>query len=753
MTGHDDYIDDPLLRETAARVHHVLHSDQMRPAFRDQLRAQLIAARAEAIHDAATGSVPPIQDATVTSPAPQIHDATTRPIPQRPPLTRPIPRRPKSPATHKLPRPAKRRRPLAVAGWLGAGVLAAAAAVALVVLGLPSLLTGTGPVTVAIRSDVAGTGSADPAAAVRLSFSQPLNHAATLSALRVQPYADMQKTWDGDTLVVKPPHGFAPNTGYLLTIDHAIARTTKGSALAADLHFVFGTAAVPGFGPPPATVLDLHRADVGGAADHSEAIVTRDGSLLLTEALPSAANGNRSGLLRVSGTTADQLSGNAAAICVSRSGDSIAYLADTGSATKVVFANSVGTPLGSQRVKDIDKDSPLGWIGDDLVTYVSRGQLTAIDRDGKTRSMGMPVSDPDSLVLAPGGGYAYAAREGLVPLIAGHAGKAHPLPGIVGGPAFSADGATVVWIDNSTGKARLSVAPSAGGPVFTAELPKVGAGDQISDMSVSPDGTHLVYTLTSGGHSELRLASLPDGDTLAISTDGGGASPNWSPSGRLFTILAGTGAGAHIETIAVPQALRDRGDMFEAVANAFANAQRSGDQGAQRVLSTEDASLPALAAAPSRADVMWLVEEADGTAQARIRLTVDPTIQHPAAVQAEETLTLGVPQGRTLPKVLKVNGGTPYTAAPAGPQLVNVDTDAVPGTVLLTFDSDLDKASALKAITVTAGGKQYPATGYDAAKRTVSVPVKSSEKMILRIDTDLRDASGHPLAAAVSVTY
>jgi hypothetical protein len=146
--------------------------------------------------------------------------------------------------------------------------------------------------------------------------------------------------------------------------------------------------------------------------------------------------------------------------------------------------------------------------------------------------------------------------------------------------------------------------------------------------------------------------------------------------------------------------------------------------------------------------VVWVVENADGTTQARVRLTVDPTIGHPAAVQAEETLTLGVPQGSVLPRVLKVSGGQSFTAAPTGPQLVHLDTDAVPGSLLLTFDSDLDQAS-LKAISLSGGLESRAA--YDAQTRVVTLKAKSTGRLTIRIGTDLRDAKGNPLAESSTV--
>jgi Bacterial Ig-like domain/WD40-like Beta Propeller Repeat len=744
--GEWDDTEDPALAETAGLVHRVLHSDQMHPAFRDRLRAQIVAARAQAIRN---------DETVMRSEAGQADQGAPRPAPPVPPTQRPAPRRrvPRHPAAQRPAGRAPRRRRVrpAALGWLAAATATAAAAVVFAVVGLPTLRGTTGAVTVAVRSDVNGTVSADPGAAIRLTFTQPVDHDSTRAAVNLTPFVSTMSQWQGDTLVVKPSHGFAPNTGYLLTIDHTVARTANGAALASDLRVAFGTAPRPGVGPPPAAPVSLHRTPVGGARDGSEAVVARDGSLLLTE-----ATGDRRGMLRVTDHGAQRLSGDAGAICVSRSGDSIAYLAGSGSETQVVFADSVGTPQGHRPV-DIDDGSPLGWINDDRVTYVSHGQLVAIDRHGNRQTLPARVDVAhDAFVIAPGGGYAYVEKQGVIALSGPHQGAAHPLPGIAGQPAFSADGATVIWIDNSTGTPRLSVAPSAGGPVFTANLPHdVKTGDRIGDLSVSPDGSRLVYSLDSGGHKELRLASLPDGDTLAVSAEGAGESPNWSPSGHTFTVLSGaSGQGtAHIDTITLPQAVRDPGAALDATASAFADAQLSDDTAAQRSLTAPGVALPSRSTAATRAAVVYVAPNGDGTATALVRLTADPTFEHPAARQTEETLTLGVPRPGALPKVLKVTGGQQFQPAPGGPQLVDLDTDAVPGSILLTFDSDLDPNSLNGIRLYTPDGKAIAARpDYDGVRGVTLTPASRLGTLTVRIDHGLRDAKGNPLERAAGYT-
>jgi hypothetical protein len=102
----------------------------------------------------------------------------------------------------------------------------------------------------------------------------------------------------------------------------------------------------------------------------------------------------------------------------------------------VVFADGDGTVRTSVPVV-VDPGSPLGWIDDAKVSFVKDGKLQAVDRDGKV--------DSD--------------------------------------PAFSADGATVVWVDAAG--PSLAMAASGGGPVLTAPLP-VRSGDAEGATSNGP---------------------------------------------------------------------------------------------------------------------------------------------------------------------------------------------------------------------------------------------------------------------------
>jgi hypothetical protein len=717
MTNYEP-LEDPALRETADRVQRVMRSSPLRPEFRDRLRTELVTAQAEVIAANKTSAEPA-----------------------------------SAPAWRRRASGWLRRPP--VIAWVGATVAAVVVGVVLVAYGLPSL-TGPKTASVAAVSEVQGAISVDPTAPLRLRFSEPMDDATIKAAMRLTPAATLQSHWEGTTLTVSPEHGLTPNSAYLLSIDHTIARTASGARLPADLHFVFGTAATAGIGKAAGTPVALPRSRLADAADGSEAVVARDGSVLLTGAQAGSTTGFNSGLVRVKGGNASQVSPATDAICLSRSGRSLVWLTGSGADTQVVFAGGDGSIQKKVPVA-VDPGSPLGWIDDAKASFVKGGKLQAVDRNGTIESLSdVPVNAAkDTVVISPGGRYAYLRRDGAPDtsgqLIDLTTKKSHTLPGITGDPAFSADGATVVWVD-STGP-RIAMAPSGGGPVLTAPLP-VKPGDTVSDLSVSPAGAWFVYSVTHADHkAELRLASLPDGQTLAVSTAGAGQSPNWSASGRLFTVLASGSGGSRIETVTVPQKVADDQAEFEATAAAFANAQVGADQGAQHALAAAGVTLPDLPQV-TRSTVLWVLRLPDGTATAQVRLTADPQPGSLTATQTEETLTLAPGTADSPPTVRTVKAGQ-FGPAPQGPHLVRLDTDATPGAVRLGFDSDLDQASLQALQLTTSEGALIPSkAAYDPATRTVTLNPESqvSGTVVVRIGTGLRDTNGAATSTEVKVT-
>lgn len=792
----DDPIDDPELRDVAGLVHDVLHDHRMRPAARDALRARLMAAAVELQSSAKDHVVRPepglwpgasddpardeawADDGWDPAPAHPAEPAT----PATSPLSLAGKRTPKIGGLHRVggtdrpPRPAATTRPPAGSpgrrgtarrmpklGWSAMGAAAGLAAVLIVLRGLSGAQTppiGVQRVAVNAVTGVVDRISADPGEGLTMTFSQPLNPDSVAQALRLDPATTVTTSWQGNTMTVSPVHGFAPNAAYVLTIDHAIARTSSGSGLASDVQVTFGTAPMAEAGDNAPTPVQLPRTELAAAKTGSEAVVVGNGAVLLTAARDVPGSPGMNGLVRVSGTTAARLAAPAAAICVSRSGKSVAYLSGSGADAKITLADSSGTAR-SQVGVNADPATPLGWIGDDEITFVSHGKLRAVDRQGKTRTLLDSRIDAghDTVVLAPGGRYIYLAhgqgRGALIDLVT-H--KSHTLVAVQGAPTFSADGGTVFWVESHGGKQHLNRAPSGGGPTLSVRLPDLQSGDTISNLSVSPDSSLIVYSVThTDQRAQLRLASLPTATTLAVSTDGAGQSPNWSPSGRMFTVLGDNGGRTRIQTVPVPKGAGNPATnnpaVIEAVAQAFANAQISGATGAQQAIAS-GVDLPTTPRV-TRASVLWARTTGSRTATAVVRLSIDPTTADPVTRQAVETLKFTVPSGGGIPKVTSISLGT-FAAAPAGPQLTHVDPRSAPGSVLLTFDSDLDPRSVPSAVAMlSATGTDVAVTAtYDAGTRTITaqpaVPDKPGTVTVV-VTTALKDVAGTSAADQLTI--
>jgi hypothetical protein len=687
--------------------------------YRDRVRAQLVAARAAAIAE---------------------RDAAARSATGQPVSILAAPRR-----------RAGARRPMRLAGLVAAATLVAGTSAVVA----ERILSSPGTVAVAAASDVVDTISADPSAAVTVRFSRPVDQSATVAALRVTPATQLRTSWSGQALTVTPLHGFSPNTPYSLQFDQNVARTATGARFAGTVGLSFGTAPSPAPPLAHAAPLDLAAQVVAPVQDGSEAPFTADGALLVTDARPSPATGYRGGLVRLQSGTSTTVSGATDAICVSRSGNSVAFLAHSGAATQLVFADRVADPTGRTDLS-VDPGSPLGWIDDAEVSFVSSGHLRAVDRDGRVRLLSpLPVDAAhDALAIAPGGRYVYlrAATAGsgspgqILDLVTG---TRHRLPGAVGTPTFTADGATVVWVDTRAALPRLAVAASSGGPILLAPLP-VTAGDQISDLAVSPDGVHLAYTLTDSTRAtELRLASLPDGRTLATSSAAGG-SVNWAPSGQAFSFLRSGTDGAQIDRADLPAPLVTYATNTQAVASAFARAQVGGDGAAQRALGAAGLVPPDIPAI-TRASILWLVDHPDGTTTARLRLTIDPGPGHQTAQVADESLTLAT-GNRGLPVITRATL-TPFADAANGPQLTGVQTS--PTSIHLTFASDLDPSTVATGVSLTSpAGPPLPhLTTYDPTTRTVTLQVTDPPpgQLTVTVATGLSDVDHHHPPAALTI--
>jgi dipeptidyl aminopeptidase/acylaminoacyl peptidase len=324
----------------------------------------------------------------------------------------------------------------------------------------------------------------------------------------------------------------------------------------------------------------------------------------------------------------------------------------------------------------------------------------------------------------------------------------HALTGIVGDPAFSADGATVAWIDGSRPTPWLDSAPSGGGPLLSVRLP-LAAGDLVTDLAVAPDGGRLAYSVTHAGSSggELRVADLSDGVTLAASAAGSGGSPNWSRTGDRLAFLGHQGGQPEIQVATVPEASADQ--AVRASVSAFANAQIAGDTAALVALSDHGVPVNDLPR-PGRVVVVQVAAAGQDLWRASLRLVVDPSPADPVARSADETLVLRRDSGSGQFLVANASAG-PLANVSGGPHVVRVGAGSQPGTLAVTYDADVDASSVRGANMVRAAdGAMLPVhTAYDPSTRTVtiSLPAGAGGTVKLFVTTGIRDVSGHQLAA------
>jgi Bacterial Ig-like domain len=717
-----DLVVDPALRTLLRALGRQPAEPRIRPDFRDRLRAELVAARSAAIA---------ARDSTPSGPGPAFGGALGGPG-----------------------HPSAPRRRI----WV-AGLVAAAVAIGTVAGVAARGQRRVDAVRVSVTSRMAGALAVDPRALIVVRFSRPVDQAATAAALRVSPATLVRTSWEGDTLTVRAVHGFAPNTPYRVRFDGRVARTLTRAPFAGETGLTFGTTGISDpstTAPPPGRLV---RRSVAAVRAGSLASFIGEDSLLLTGALAEATTSFREGLVRLgsdrtstSRTSTPRtvplgpviLDPATAAICVSRSGRSVTYLASGTAGTEVVFADSNGDRPVRTAVR-VDPGSPLGWIGDAEVGFVGAGRLRAVDRTGRVRVLSSVPVDlaRGAMIMAPGGRYVFlrSGPGGPGRIINLSAGRSHVLTGLVGTAAFSPDGGTVVWVAERRGRLRLAIAPSAGGPTLTGALP-VTDGDRLSDLAVAPGGGRLAYTVTDrAGDRELRVAALPDGHTLATSGAGGGAAPSWSPSGAGLSVRVDGPGGSRIERVRLPASVGAGTADASAVAASFARAQLGGDGDAQRALATPGLPPPPPVRA-TRYSVLWAARSNDGTATARVRLTADPG-PGPGRI-TDETLTLTPADGGRAPAVTSVAVAA-ATDAPSGPALIGTDSSDG-ATVALTFDSDLDPAAVPSAITVrsASGTTMGRVTSYDAATRTVTVRPRGPGPLVVIVSGRLRDVAGRP---------
>jgi len=458
---------------------------------------------------------------------------------------------------------------------------------------------------IAYASQIDGRANVDPSDVIRISFSQPMDHAAVVKGLHIQPATAYTTSWQDDTLVIVPQHHLTANTPYTVSVPRGQARTADGKVAASDVQITFGThpaspSPSPAPGPPTLTLRPLGQVGVD-----ARVLLTPDGALVVTDgawnppgtstetpSLPSLANplgpftqspsaSSSLALVRIgSDGTSSRIGDAATAAALSPDGRYVAYSVPNGAAADVRVVAVDGSQPATLTTT-ADPSSPLAWDGDSsrpTVIFTGGGLLRSVDLQGHVRTAGAhhPVASHPVVVLAPDGRHAFlgpvsgqstatsgsstsassttsapassttvsASTDGIVLDL--RTGDSHPLPGSSSGlVAFSGDGTRVAWVDSRQSPFVLEVAATAGGDATAVPVPGAGANANVGDITLDGDGGRAAYVLRQGSSSELRVVSIPSGDVVA--TAGGPAGhPVLSAAGDAIAAVVSATGGTQV---------------------------------------------------------------------------------------------------------------------------------------------------------------------------------------------------------------
>lgn len=658
--------------------------------------------------------------------------------------------------------------------WGGAslGVALAAAAVLIV------LNTHIQDHQVTAMSPVAERHAVSPNNVITVAFSQPMNEAAVVAGLHIRPATEVSTSWQGNNLLINPTHHLASNTPYTVTIDHSAAQAADGELAQADILISFGTAPTP---PSPPAVAQLAPQTLGAVNSGTALLSGGDGTLVATSAplAPAAASPSPSAASSASASpsgaaTANPGAGSAATtpaeLAALHSGSTAvdlgpaagsAALAPNGLELIAAVPTSSGTKIvlvaldGSQRTVLTSLAVPVlatGWLTPDTAVVAEPDRIVTVDLQGHVHTLTTLPAGTDSVRFARSGGQAFAGapdRDGS--LIDLTTLQTRTLPGSREIAAFTGDGSTVAWVDNSGAGSRLVTSPVSHDASVTVPLNQ--ATDRVTEIALDSDGSLLtVVDHPATGNPQLDVLALPSGSVVARAP--AATNPVFTAADDAIAYVAGGQAQLAPLPGGSAAGAGKLPDGSSGALQAFIDAQIHGDRTALGSLSA--AGVSAAAATPTsltRAYVISAVATPDGTVAATARLIIDPSATHAVATFADETLQLSpaTNHGGYLVSSLTVG---PLHDEPVGPHITQV-LSAVSGGHLVVlhvaFDSDLNPASVASAITVTnRAGIQLPATvTYDANTRTatVIVGVPATTPVTLGVATTLVDVDGQALAA------
>jgi hypothetical protein len=628
--------------------------------------------------------------------------------------------------------------------WAGAAVGVILIAAAVVFTALTSGSTGS------LTRDVLVTSPMNDQSAVRLqqpilvNFNQPMNHASTESAVQITPATTVAFSWSANTLSVQPTSGnLAPNTQYQVTIGPG-ARTASGEKLAAPKTITFVTQPpAPSPSPTPTPVptpspriqLPDQHPLAGVPAGASNLQWSSDSSIVFFV----TAGGALESVPAAGGTATMLVSDGVTTAAVAPAGGRLAYIRDS----KIeVLSLVAGDAL---EISPIPAPTHVGWNKDGVVWTAVDG-VYAQGADGPIKLTSLPTTSTINVI------------------------------------SFSQDGAHLVYTQDQS----LYVFDIATGKGIVLGL----AGAQF--LGWSPDGTGVMYSTAQGvviadvggktvvtlpfgeptwsSQDEILLGSdtdlwevRPDGTGLTKLAEGTYHLPVWAPNGVAFIYLRG---GAVFGAAApAPPPRPSAIDAATSVVNAFMQARKNQD-GVKASAYLDDNGRKAYSSATGGLN---LVVTGDPSFSRYYLLTQSMTGDHPDAAQFvvrivlshdkldvstyEETLTLVRTQGSQQFLVDQAAAG-PLLTLGKGAEVVSVEVS--PGTVKITFDSDLKPESVATGVTILdSKGKQVGGNAV-YANRTVTISgldLKPRATYKLVVLSTVQDVAGTNIAAEYDLTF
>jgi hypothetical protein len=636
--------------------------------------------------------------------------------------------------------------------------------------------------TITAISNLTAQHSVSPDHVITVAFNQPMDELAVERGVHIQPATTVSYSWLHNTLVISPVYHLSGNTPYTVTIAATSIRATSGVSATKPITLTFGTAPTPPPGPSLATPPTLTPSIIGSNGADGSLLFAPDGSVVSTAGVlpqpaattPSAATPTPSATPAPEGVTGAPATGSlvdfpasgtpvalgsaATAAAYSPNRTTLAFAVDDGNGGSKII---VSLSNGSQRQKLVDSPIPvtaLTWSSNDRIVYTTGTSISSVDRSRKTKTLYSLLSGGTIMALDPGGAYAYVAPQsgsgGDLLNIA--TGSEQVLRGSVADVAFSGDGSTIAWADESTSQVRLFT--EAVGQDAPASVNVLGPPVTLADITLDQNGDEAAYLMTNAaGSTQLVVAQVPSGTPLAVATADNASALVLSPAGDQVAFVSSNTDGAVVELAAVPGTKgAHTGAQPPAAAGstlrAFVDAQVRGDLATLATLSAPGVDVAGSTPRDlSRAYVISAYLNPQGVVSASVELIVDPTEGHSAARVASETLSLtrSAPGGAYVVNDILL---FPLRDQSAGPHVVQVTSSTQDGvtTLQVSFDSDLTAQTVASAISVgSAAGAILPSTAvYDPGSRTVTVTIAQAPAGLLTLDisTALDDVNGQTLA-------